>query len=116
DFAHRRSPQRAHACTRDVARALGIELRRLAATDDDDARLLVERVHAVEPRDSLFLLLETRDGRSRRPREPCGGLGASEEGNDDRVDLADLRGTNSTKFHWATFFRATSVATRSRAC
>src|SRR5438477_2643253 len=116
DFAHRRSPERADTRAGDVARAFRIELPWLAGADDDHTRLLVERVHAVEPRDPLFFFEEPGDGGARRTREPRRWLGAREERNDDRVDLAELRRTNGAKSHGATFFRSMSVATRSRAC
>ena len=99
DFAHRRSPQRANTGARDVARALGVELSRFPRADDDHTRLLVEGVHAVQPGDALLLFQQTRDRVARRARKPRWGLGAGEQRDDDRVDLAELRGADRTKFH-----------------
>src|SRR5436190_248413 len=116
DFAHRRSPERAGTRAGDGAGGFRIELPWLAGAHDDHTRLLVERVHAVEPGDPLFFFEEPGDSGARRTREPRRWLGAREERDDDRVDLAELRRTNGAKSHGATFFRSMSVATRSRAC
>jgi hypothetical protein len=99
DFAHRRSPQRANAGARDVARALGVELLALACANDDHTRFLVERVHPVQACDAVFLFLEPRDRGPRRARKPGGRIPTGEERDDDRVDLAELRRTNCTKSH-----------------